>query len=151
MLTERIPVKGALDLILYENENQSRIIQKVSQDNLVLTAGKNFFARKIGDDVGTTTAISYIRFGSGDTPPTASDTALEFQLVSTPIQFRSFENNTIFLFSSFGQGEGVGTFREAGLFDNSDPNQMLCRIVMTLPFTKESDQFLSITWRLQIG
>lgn len=85
---------------------------------------------------------------------TATDTVLEHKLVDRPIQFQfidQVDTNLIHYITTFEENIGTGIVREVGLVSNSNPEKLLCRTALTVPFTKAATDYLVVNWKLQIG
>lgn len=158
MLSESLTIKGHISAKLYESDGT--LVQKIEQPNLVTKAGKNYFARRILDN--NIPRIRQIAIGRGTTPASLEDTSLVDQTAIVNFTNTSVEqNNTIYLFTGFPEGTGLGDIWEVGLFtepssgsslfDPEDLNLLLCRSVFNAPFNKTSTQYLNVIWRLQIA
>jgi len=145
-VTEQIRVQGDVSVELYSQNGE--LIHSSGFRNLVTTAGKEFLTRKLISDPE---AISSIAIGSGDTAATLADTALETSVSERSIRFESTENNIASFISTFEENEPSvdSTIREVGLL--SDQDLLICRAVLTTPFTKATTDYLVINWKLQIG
>lgn len=146
---EAISVRGDVTVELFTADGQLKHREEVR--NLVTTAGKNFIVRKMNGDSET---INRIAIGSGSTAPTLLDVALATQLASSTLQFifvDTIETNVIRCSCSFAENLGTGTVREVGLLSSSTTPKLLCRTVLTTPFTKASTDYLVVNWKLQIG
>jgi hypothetical protein len=155
---QKVPSRGGEHLnvngsVMFELRDASGNVKASGeQNNLVMAAGKMFFVKKIADhaDVNGMT-ISQIAVGTGSEAPTLADTALDSQISTMPIAFRSVENNIMTFTTTFGPGVATGTIREVGLFNDASPTVLLCRMVLNNPFVKTDTDFLTLSWRIQIG
>jgi hypothetical protein len=149
MIQEELNVVGTVEIELLAANGTLKHKEIVS--NLVMTAGKNLFVRKIIND---TENISTIAIGSGDTPATVSDTQLESELASEDVRFQFIDTqnqNVLINLSTFAEGVGTGTIREVGLLSDSTPKKLLCRTVVSTPFEKAATDYLNVSWKIKIG
>jgi len=149
-MNEEISVQGIVRFDVYDKEgNHSRTIEK---NNLVTSAGKNYFVKKIIEDpsiVGS--VISDIAVGSGSTTPVVTDTSLETETVRVNIDSISANTNIGEFLTQLPIGVGTGTIQEAGLYTNDDTPILISRIVLSSPFNKGSGESITISWRFKIG
>lgn len=145
MISDKIKFEGHVTAELYE---QSDLIQKIEQPNLVVDTGKIYLANQILN--GDQPLIDRIGIGSGSSVPLDSDEVLDEQTAITTILFKQIEDlNVLTFISTFPEGIGSGDIREVGLF--TDDNTMICRTTFSTPFNKQPSQFLNITWKLQVA
>jgi len=148
-MRDTFTIRGVPTIELYGPNGELK--QSLTQDNLIVDTGKNYFLQKIFDRFSDPApAMEVVAVGSGTTAPTLSDTSLESQFATTTVNSYSFEsNNEIVLISGFIQGTGTGTINELGLLATDDT--LLSRIVVSSPFNKGAADFLSVNWSIQIG
>jgi len=142
-------VRGVPTIELYDRFGDLK--QSLTQDNLIVDTGKNYFLRKIFNQFsGTEFDLDIIALGSGTTAPTLSDTSLETQFATATVNSYAFEtNNEIVVIAGFIQGSGTGTINELGLLASDDT--LISRIVVDTPFDKTATDFLNVSWTFQIG
>ena len=144
MINETVQIKGS---ILIEKGINGKITDSLSQSNLVVSGGKNFFAERI---LGfSNRLIDTIAIGSSSISAQLTDVELLDERAKRDIEFSQRENNILLFLATFPEGVGSGVIREVGLFDNNDI--MICRSVLQTQFTKTENEFLNVTWKLQIG
>ena len=146
---EVISVKGDVTVELWSTDGHLKHREDVR--NLVTTAGKNFIVRKMNGDSET---IDKIAIGSGSTAATLADVSLATELARSSLQFTfvdTVETNVIRYICTFAESIGTGTIREVGLLSNSTTPKLICRTVLTTPFTKQATDYLVVNWKLQIG
>jgi hypothetical protein len=145
MISDKIKFEGHVTAELYE---QSDLIQKIEQPNLVVDTGKSYLTNRIlNNDLPL---IDKIGIGAGSSVPLDSDTVLDDQTGITTILFKQIEDlNVLNFIATFPEGVGSGDIREVGLF--AADNTMICRTTFTTPFNKQPSQFLNITWKLQVA
>jgi len=144
-------IKGRVKIEVFNSDGvkqEERIF-----DNLVTTAGKNFIARKLVDQVDSEQIFS-VGIGSGSTAANVADTELETELANVENAYNLYDedsgNKTLHL-ARFNAGVGTGTIREVGLFTNADPQTLICRALVGTPIVKEADQLINISWELTVG
>lgn len=104
--------------------------------NLVPAVLRNAMATLIsGTTVAPTFKANYMALGSGSTPPTNADVALETETIRGTFGNRYAVDNIAFLNKFFTQGEVAGeTFNEAGIFVDgtgaADSGWLLSRVLM---------------------
>jgi len=145
MISDKIKFDGHVTAELYE---QSDLIQKIEQPNLVVDTGKSYLTNRIlNNDLPL---IDKIGIGAGSSVPLDSDTVLDDQTGITTILFKQIEDlNVLNFIATFPEGVGSGDIREVGLF--AADNTLICRTTFTTPFNKQPSQFLNITWKLQVA
>jgi len=145
MISDKIKFEGHVTAELYE---QSDLIQKIEQPNLVVDTGKSYLTNRIlNNDLPL---IDKIGIGAGSSVPLDSDTVLDDQTGITTILFKQIEDlNVLSFIATFPEGVGSGDIREVGLF--AADNTMICRTTFSTPFNKQPSQFLNITWKLQVA
>lgn len=146
MIDTRVNVRGYVEIILY-SQGGSVVHEQVIQ-NLVTDAGKALLTRKL---IGDTEAIQSIGIGTGNTPATGSDSALESGVAEVDVRFQSTENNIASFIATFEENVPAAnqTIGEVGLL--SDEDLLICRTVLDTPFVKSTTDYLVINWKLQIG
>ena len=147
MTFDIIKVTGQLDILLHDEIGN--IKQQLHIPNLVVDIGKSFIASRM---VGTADGVmSHMAVGTGNTPPTASNTALGNQLGSR-VAFSSTTraNNSITYIASYGAGVATGSLTEAGIFNASTNGTMMCRSTFTA-INKAATDTLTINWTVTIN
>lgn len=150
MKEEKIDIKGIVTFRVFDSHG--RLTRSIEENNLVTSAGKNFFVNKIIDDPSTAgTAIQSIAVGSGSTTPAESNTALENEIGRIQIASISSSNNIGEFVTSISAGVATGTIQEAGLYTSDDVPVLISRIVLSSPFTKGPNESITVSWRFKIG
>lgn len=148
-MKETLKVKGIVDFKI--TDANGNLIKEWTEHNLITNAGRTFFAKKILDDFSVSgLVVDFIALGSSDTPAQPTNTFLNAEEERVLISFKSVENG-IATFVSSVSGPEQYEVREAGLFNNDDPNTLLAHLILDNPFTKVSNEFLTIVWKVQIG
>jgi len=149
-MKEEISIQGIVRFDVYdENSRHTRTIEK---NNLVTSAGKNYFVKKIIEDpsiIGS--AIAEIAVGDGSTAPTVSDTELESETGRIDIDSISASTNIGEFVTQLPIGVATGAIQEAALYTSDDPEILLSRIVLSSPFNKDANETITISWRFKIG
>lgn len=146
---EVISVRGDVTVELYSSDGSLKHREDIR--NLVTTAGKNFIVRKMNGDSET---INKIAIGDGSTVATLLDVSLANELARSSLQYTfvdTVETNVIRYICTFAENIGTGTIREVGLLSDSVTPKLLCRTVLTTPFSKQATDYLVVNWKLQIG
>lgn len=141
--------KGSV-LFVLKNE-QGKIIQSFSKDNLIVDLGKNFIASRI---IGSSqNVMTHIAIGSVSSVPSSSDTTLESEIARAVLDTATVNENVISLSVAFAAGVGTGTIREAGIFNDANPlnSIMLSKISQFAPVNKTEFDTLSIYWNIEIN
>jgi len=149
MIEDNIKIEGVVTVELFGSDHVLKYSDTVH--NLVTTAGKNFIVRKIKGDVEV---IELISIGSGTTPATITDTAMETLLAQNNVLFTfvdTVNTNVLVNTTTFEEGIGTGTVNEIGLFSDSSPRKLLCRTVVPTPFVKSPTDYLNVSWKIKIG
>lgn len=102
--------------------SDGKVVETFVKDNLVVDKAKFNMSRLIGNDAISSRVISKISFGIGATPPAASDTGLQNEIIEIAVSTAEFPSNTSVLFTATlaaDQGNAGGTagimYYEAGL------------------------------------
>lgn len=117
-------IKGKIQIFKLKN---GKWIKEFEKDNLVVNTGITLkFSRLIGN---TKDPVSHIAVGTGSTAVIISDNTLETELArqvfdGTPV----IVSNTLEMETTYGVGQGVGTWREAGVFNDPTTGDMLNRV-----------------------
>jgi len=149
-MKDSVDVKGFVTFNVYDQNG--RFVRSINDQNLITSAGKNFFVRRIiGGSSISSIAISDIAVGDGTTAATESDTSLENEVARVEID-SIFDNNNVGTFlTSLEIGVATGTISEAGLYTNESIPTLISRIVLDTPFTKEETETIQVEWRFKIG
>jgi len=149
-MNEEISVQGIVRFDVYDIDgNHTRTIEK---NNLVTSAGKNYFVKKIIDEPSVVeSSIAEIAVGDGSTAPTVTDTDLESETGRVEIDSISASTNVGEFVSQLPIGVATGTIQEAALYTSDDPEILISRIVLSSPFNKGANETITISWRFKIG
>jgi len=150
-MIESVSLVGTVDFTVFDlNGNHVRTIR---DNNLVTTAGKNYLVKKIigsADVLGS--SIEVLAVGDDDSTAAAvGDTELNNEVARVDIDSVSDSGNTGQFTTTLPIGVATGTIAEAGLFTSDTTPILLSHIVLSTPFTKASDEFILVNWRIRIG
>jgi hypothetical protein len=145
MIEETIMVTGDVQIKLVGPDG--KIKQEQTIKNLVVTTGKQYIASRM---TGTTTAMSHMAVGSGNTAAAAGDTALGAQLDRVALTSGTTTAAVTTYIASFPAGTGTGAITEAGVFNAASGGTMLCRTVFAV-VNKGADDAMSITWQITVS
>lgn len=148
-----IQFKGRFKLTLKDfNDN---IIQEVEKENLVVTAGKQGFAKIINSESGFSGVPNYCAVGTGTNTPAVTDTQLQTELareVLTPGTTSTRIGAEVDFEFYFGPTEANGNIKEVGVFVDgtatANSGTLFDRTLVDI--TKTSDNSLTIAFALTV-
>lgn len=145
MLNEKLKIKG--DVVLVLTDENGNLKQRQEINNLVVTTGLDYISDKI---VSTASTVSHMAIGTGTASPSASDTALGFEVDRNSFTSASSSNGVCTFNAQWGAGDGTGAITEAGIFAGSQAGTMLCRTTFDT-VNKAAGDSLAITWVVTIS
>ena len=113
--------------------------------NLVVTAGKNVIADRLGRSTPTRAAMTHMAIGTGSVAPAAGDTTLGAEAARVALTSTTVTGNQVVYVATFGAGVGTGAIQEAGLFNASSAGDMLCRTTFSV-INKGANDTMTVTW-----
>ena len=113
-------------------------------DNLVVSTGRELAASRMKDS--SQSAVSHIAFGSGATPPTIGDTALQTEVLRKAATV-ALNQQSVLYSVTINPGDVVGEISEAGLFNAASSGVMVSRVVYK-PRVILPTSSLTMTWAL---
>lgn len=129
--------------------NDDKTIDKeVNIENLVVTAGKNYVAKRIVDDL--TDPMSHMAVGSSQTIQTLTDTALLQEVDRETFYSVTVTGQSIEYVATFAPGSVVRSLAEAGILNAASGGDLLCRTTFP-PITQSTSQTIAISWVLSVG
>ena len=146
MITDTLPLKGKLDIKLYDEFGMLKEHREVP--NLVVTTGLNNIAERLV--TGATAVMSYMAVGTSSTAPVLGQTTLVAQSATVALTSTSVAGSAVSYVASFPAGTGTALLTEAGIFNNSSGGVMLARSLFTA-IDKGSSDTLTITWTITLG
>ncbi len=145
MINDGFNITGRLQV-----ELNGEVVRNI--DNLVVTAGKEFVAASMLKTTSNSpAAMTHMGIGSGTTNPVVGNTALETQLgdrvaLATP----SVSGAVVTYVATFAAGASTGAVTEAGIFNASSGQTMLCRTEFDV-VNKGSADAITITWTVTVS
>lgn len=147
-LTESPKLKGHIKFELFDANGALKETREI--DNVVVTVGKNYLANWLTQATQADYFMRYIALGTGTTPATASDTALDATLPTRVAGTLSSASNVWQNVASFGPGVNTGAVTESGIFSDSSGGTMLARQVFAV-INKDVNDTLSVTWQITLS
>ena len=143
-------ITGRVDIVLRGPDGRVKARERV--DNLVVSAGRQHIADQMAER--DQAAMSHMAIGTGTTPTTATDTALQTELdrnaLSSTAQGTGDDANKVTYVADWAAGDGTGAITEAGIFNSASAGTMLCRTVFGVK-NKGAGDTLTLTWVLTIS
>lgn len=123
--------------------------QVVFENNLVLTAGKNWIASRM---TGAGVGAGFIAVGTASNAPAVGDTGLggEVGRKALAVPNGVAVNNTVTYETTFTENEGNGVLREAMLNTAATGGIAIARVVFPI-ITKTDTDLFTVRWVLTIN
>lgn len=144
-MDSNVSMVGQLNITLTDAHNN--IKHHTVVPNLVVATGKDFLAKLLNQD--SVPAMSHMALGEGATAANAADVALEDEIARIAIDSQTRTDASVTFSTVYGPGV-VGSFTEAGIFNDDTAGTMLCRTVYGV-ITKTDTDFLTINWTVTVG
>ena len=157
-MLKKMRLKDKLIVVLRDkNGNVKHRYDSGWRENTITNSGKAEVAGLICADVGGT-AFDYIAIGTGTTPESATDTALENEThrigggdVTGSLTTTTVTNDTVQLVGTFSGYTGTESITESGVFNASSGGTMLCRQTFSaINVDWDAGDSLQITWKIQV-
>ena len=152
-MNDTLNVVGTVHVLL---EKHNVVIHSETIHNLVVSRGREIFAERMfycGDTLYNAPKINSIKVGNDDTAAVLSQTELIGGLTAEKEVYSSSVSSNVLNYSTTFLDVATDTIaddvKEIGLF--SDTGEMMCRTVLTTPFTKTEDELLTVYWQITIG
>lgn len=116
--------------------------------NMVVTAGKAYCAERF--IANTTTAVSHVAIGTGNTAPALGQTALVGETARVALTTKTTLVNVATLIGTIPAGTGTGQVEEVALFNAGAGPTMIAR-ALTGTITKPAGLGLQFTWDVTHG
>jgi hypothetical protein len=147
MITDGLKIKGNLNIVVYDENNQVKDTRKVN--NLVVAVGKTYIASRM--EANSAVVMSHMAVGGGNVAPTTSDTTLSGEIDRVVLDSTSRTNNVLTYTCTFPAGNATGTLAEAGIFNNPGANlgTLLCRTNFN-EINKGAGDVVVITWNVTV-
>ena len=150
-LTERVARSGRLHIELFGPDGKKKDERDIH--NLMTNVGEAHIADQLASSPDES-AMSHMAVGTGTTPPTSANTALEFQIdrnaLTSRTQGAGGDDNDIIYVGDWAAADGTGAITEAGIFNSSADGSMLARATFAV-INKGAADTLKITWTVTIG
>lgn len=146
MINETFPIIGKLNLVLTDSEG--KVVEDRTINNLIVTAGKNFFANAGLNS--STSPFTHMAIGTNGTAAALGDTALGTELTRSAFTSSSVVGNLITMSTTYGAGVGTGALQEAGIFNAPASGTLLSHVVFSV-INKGALDTLTITWTITVG
>ena len=150
MQADVIHLRGCLEIALL-NAKTGEIVEKIRQDNTIVTAGRVWVLQQIeSSDMVTSQSISYLGVGTGTAAPATSDTGLASEITRIAVASFATANFTSNPPSwqaqaSFATNVGNSTLGEMALFNSSANGTMLGRATFAT-INKTTSNTLSVSY-----
>jgi len=141
MLKDPVALSGKLQI--FRNGVLEREV-----DNLVVTAGKQFVASRMGG--ASAGVMSHMAIGTGATAAAAGDTTLQTENARVALSSASVSGADITYSATFPAGTGTGTITEAGVLNAGSGGTLLCRTVFSAVSKGASDS-ITIAWTVTVS
>ncbi|MEM4975704.1 MAG: hypothetical protein QXT64_00090 [Desulfurococcaceae archaeon] len=145
---DRIRLEGKLTLILIRCGKEA---YRKTYTNMIVDAGIAHIAGLIGGVAAT--PFTYIAVGTGTTPPSPSDTALQNEVMRVPATITMLTttspNDTVHYDAVFNITASY-SLAEAGIFDAPSGGTMLARRTYTAISVGGGD-VLKVVWDIKVG
>jgi hypothetical protein len=146
MLQDNFKVTGKVNVRIFDEFGNLKEEQDIN--NLVVTSGKDFIASRM---VGTSSSVmSHMAIGSGNTAAAAGDTALGSELGRVALTSGTASAAVVTYVATFGAGAGTGAVTEAGILNASSSGTLLCRTVFSV-VNKGANDSMTITWQVTVS
>lgn len=140
-MRDGIKLRSNVTIVAGERGKEPRVVRV---HNLVTIVGRNLLRDLISGD--SSSPITHMGIGSGETPPDAADTTLESPVDRNAITLPHSDAEGSVTFTVYwGAGDGTGTISEAGLFTAPAAGMMYARVTFT-PVVKSALMYLRIIW-----
>jgi len=147
-MNEDLKVKGHISIVVKDKDGNIKDTREI--DNLVVTSGKTYLATWLAAATQASNFMSYVGLGTGTTPASASDTALQNPLASYVQGVLSSTSNSWINTCTFGAGVNTGAITEAGLFSSAVPGTMFAHQVFTV-VTKGAADSMLVIWTVSFS
>lgn len=146
MFNSKIKLKGKVNIKVINDDNT--IDTEVDINNLVVSAGKNYVAKRMVDDL--TDVMSHMAIGSSQTSQTLDDVALLQEVARQGLYSVAVTDEKIEYVATFAPGLVSRSLSEAGILNAASGGDLLCRTTFP-PITQSTSQTIAISWILSVG
>lgn len=151
-MLETMDMKGRLTVQI--SDAQGRLVETIAANNNIVLTGRDLVAKLFIKEV--INPISHVAVGTGNTPPTPADAALQTELFRLPINpvnasqdITTTQDNKkkVTITADLDTAHGNGALTEAGLFNAPTGGVMYNRVVFPT-INKTSDFKLTLIWEI---
>lgn len=146
-MDESLKITGHIEFIL--RDCNGIVKQRHSTKNIITNVGKAYLATWLTAPSQSTPFMTYVGLGSGTSPASATDTALQTELTvagySRALASLSSVGTAWVSTSLFPAGDGTANITEAGIFSAATGGTMFAHQVFS-PIGKTATDELTITW-----
>jgi hypothetical protein len=143
-MNESLKLRGIWTIREYNEKGE--LLNTIVKENMVVDDGLNLVLSRLNSN--SLDFIDYIAVGTGSTTASASDTALETELLRKQATDKSLTGNELSVQTSFGTAEAIGDWREAGVFTASSSGTMLNRV--NLVYEKTTGIIVVVKFELKL-
>jgi len=147
MQEDCLKVTGHIEFVV--KDLNGNVKQRHSTKNIVTTVGKAYLAAWLAQPSQSTPFMTYVGLGTGTSPASATDTALQAELTvagySRALAALSSVSTSWVSESIFPAGDGTATITEAGIFSAATGGTLFAHQVFS-PIGKTATDELTITW-----
>ena len=141
MVKDTLRIKGLLQIF---NAKTGELL--FEKQNLVVNSGLNMVIDRL--KVNTINPLSYIAVGTGDTPVTATDSALQTEILRKEIDDIDTVNNVLTAEAQFEDYEAIALWKEVGMFNASIGGVMFNRI--NISFNKTTQDAVRVLFTITL-
>ena len=146
MLTDKIPVKGKLHIVLKDSEGNIKDERHIT--NLVVSTGLAHLTSRAID--ATDAVMSHMAVGTDNTAAALGNTALGTELARVSFDSNTDSGAVLTFVATFPAGTGTGALTEAGIFNAASSGTMFSRAVFST-VNKAASDIVEITWTVTLG
>ncbi len=148
MVSDSLKITGNLKVEKFNQDNNLVEIREIP--NLVVSSGKSHIATRMS--ANNEVVMNHMAIGGSATSPVASDTALGAEMGRVGLTSTSVTANTLTYLGTFSPGTGIGTIKEAGIFNaqGNAAGTMLCRTTFA-DINKGASDSIVITWNVSVA
>ena len=150
VIAEEIQAIGLVHVEVFGEDGRLKTVAEFP--NLVVTAGKNVIADRLGKSSPTKAVMSHMSLGTSSTTPAAADTTLGAEIAGsrTVLTSTTVTGNQVQYVATFGAGVGTGAVVEAGIFNAASAGDMLCRTTFSV-INKGASDTMTVSWTVTVS
>ena len=145
MLKDMLKFSGKLNINLIDNNGKEKI--NCTYNNLVVSSGISYIINRMVSN--NSPRMVSMAIGSGNSIPQLNNSTLQSEIYRIPLSSSVTSANSVTYVATFPPGAGIGSLKEAGIFNStlSNSGTMLCRTAFP-EMNKEGGDTLIITWNV---